>query len=87
MLSLFLLELWEISFLFYLIAIEEMRFVYSLFFLSLSISSNCFKKKIILGDGSHIYHNEQGGCASLGGVMPRVLKNQPDGTISLDTLK
>ena len=43
--------------------------------------------KIMLGDQSHIYLNEQGGTASLAGVIPRVVRNEPDGTIPVEVIK
>ncbi len=39
--------------------------------------------EIILGDQSHMFFYEQGGCAALGGIHPRSLANQPDGTMAL----
>ncbi len=40
--------------------------------------------EVIVGDQAHTYVYEQGGMAALGGIHPRVLKNQPDGTLDLD---
>ena len=40
--------------------------------------------EVIVGDQAHTYINEQGGMAALGGIHPRVLRNQPDGTLDLD---
>ncbi len=37
--------------------------------------------EMILGDQSHIFFYEQGGSAALGGIHPRTVPNQPDGTI------
>ena len=37
--------------------------------------------EIILGDKSHIFLNEQGGTAALGGIIPHIVPNQPDGTL------
>jgi len=42
---------------------------------------------MILGDKSHIYLNEQGGTASLGGIFPRVVNTFSDGTLPLNTIK
>ncbi len=42
--------------------------------------------EVILGDQAHTYMYEQGGMAALGGIHPRVLKNQPDGTLDLDEI-
>ncbi len=39
--------------------------------------------EVILGDQAHTYINEQGGLAALGGIHPRVVRNQPDGTLAL----
>lgn len=43
--------------------------------------------EVILGDQSHIFLNEVGGMAALGGVQPHTLRNQRDGTIILDDIK
>ena len=43
--------------------------------------------EMILGDQSHIFFYEQGGSAALGGIHPRTLPNQPDGTISPDAIQ
>ena len=40
--------------------------------------------EVIVGDRSHIYLNEVGGMAALGGVQACPLRNQPDGTLNLD---
>lgn len=37
----------------------------------------------ILGDQAHTYIYEQGGSSALGGIHPRPLPNQPDGTLDL----
>jgi threonine aldolase len=39
--------------------------------------------EIILGDQAHTFINEQGGAAALGGIHPRVVPNEPDGTLDL----
>jgi threonine aldolase len=39
--------------------------------------------EVMAGDASHIFLNEQGGMAAVGGVAPRPLPNQPDGTLRL----
>jgi threonine aldolase len=41
----------------------------------------------ILGDQSHVFYYEQGGAASLGGIHPRTLPNEPDGTIRLESIE
>ncbi len=40
--------------------------------------------EVILGDRSHTFLYEQGGMASLGGIVPRLLVNQEDGTLRLE---
>src|SRR3990172_180197 len=40
----------------------------------------------IVGDKSHIYINEAGGMSALGGVHPRPVINQTDGTLALDDI-
>jgi threonine aldolase len=39
--------------------------------------------EVILGDRSHTFVNEAGGCAALGGIHPHPIPNQPDGTLDL----
>lgn len=41
----------------------------------------------ILGDRSHVFLYEQGGASSLGGIHPRTLPNEPDGTLSLEKIE
>lgn len=43
--------------------------------------------EVILGDTAHIFINEQGGMAALGGIQPRILRNQSDGTLALDEVE
>jgi threonine aldolase len=43
--------------------------------------------EMILGDQSHIYIYEQGGSAALGGIHPRPIPNQPDGTLALEDIQ
>ncbi len=53
----------------------------------LSILAHCKRgDQIIIGDQSHIYTNELGGYASLGGVYPAVIKNETDGTMDLNSI-
>ena len=40
----------------------------------------------IMGDQGHTFMFEGGGIAALGGVQPRTLPNQPDGTLELDAI-
>jgi threonine aldolase len=42
--------------------------------------------QVILGDKSHTFRYEQGGMASVGGLMPYLLPNQPDGTLCLEDI-
>ena len=41
----------------------------------------------ILGDQSHVFFYEQGGASALGGIHPRTLANDMDGTISLEKIE
>lgn len=43
--------------------------------------------EIILGHIAHTFLFEAGGIAALGGIHPRTVQNQPDGTIALDELR
>ena len=43
--------------------------------------------EMILGDLSHIFLNELGGSAALGGVHSLTIPNQADGTLALDDIK
>lgn len=43
--------------------------------------------EVIIGDKSHTFINEVGGMAALGGIQPRTLPNQPDGTLALDDIR
>ena len=42
--------------------------------------------EVIVGDKSHIYLNEAGGMSALGGIHPRPVKNQADGTLALEDI-
>ena len=39
---------------------------------------------VVMGNLSHIVNYERGGVSGMGGVMPWVIQNNPDGTIPLD---
>jgi threonine aldolase len=53
----------------------------------LAILSHCNRgDEAIMGDLGHTFLFEGGGVASLGGIMPHVLPNQPDGTIKIDDI-
>ncbi|KAK6915343.1 Aromatic amino acid beta-eliminating lyase/threonine aldolase [Dillenia turbinata] len=43
--------------------------------------------EIILGDDSHIHIYENGGISTIGGVHPRTVKNNEDGTMDLDKIE
>lgn len=43
--------------------------------------------EIILGDKAHIFLNEAGGAAALGGVQPHIIPNQKDGTLKLEDIR
>ena len=42
--------------------------------------------EVIAGQASHIYRDEGGGAAVLGGIQPQPLAQQPDGRIALDDI-
>lgn len=42
--------------------------------------------EVIVGNKSHIYLNEAGGMAALGGIYPHPVQNQKDGTLLLDDI-
>ena len=44
-------------------------------------------EEVICGDKSHIYVNEAGGMAALGGVYPHPIPNQADGTLRLEDIR
>lgn len=43
-------------------------------------------QEAIVGSKSHIYLNEAGGMAALGGIMPNPIPNQSDGTLALEEI-
>jgi threonine aldolase len=43
--------------------------------------------EVIVGDKSHIYLNEAGGMSALGGIQPRPVQNQKNGTLALDDIR
>lgn len=54
----------------------------------ISVLAHCQRgDEVILGDQSHIFLNEVGGLSALAGAHPRILKNNPDGTLPLDALE
>ena len=42
--------------------------------------------EVVVGSQSHIYLNEAGGMAALGGIQPYPVPNQADGTLALDDI-
>ena len=49
-----------------------------------SLLTHCGRgEEIILGSFAHTFYFEQGGSAAVGGIHPRTLPNQPDGTLLL----
>jgi len=44
-------------------------------------------EEVICGDKSHIYVNEAGGMAALGGIFPHPIPNQKDGTLRLEDIR
>uniref|UniRef100_A0A8I6XQN9 Aromatic amino acid beta-eliminating lyase/threonine aldolase domain-containing protein n=1 Tax=Hordeum vulgare subsp. vulgare TaxID=112509 RepID=A0A8I6XQN9_HORVV len=42
--------------------------------------------EVILGDNSHIHVYEHGGISTLGGVHPKTIPNDPDGTMDIDKI-
>mmetsp|Transcript_76380 Transcript_76380/g.196703 ORF Transcript_76380/g.196703 Transcript_76380/m.196703 type:complete len:377 (+) Transcript_76380:79-1209(+) len=52
------------------------------------VLAHCWQRgsEIIVGDRAHIHIWEQGGCAQFGGVHPRAVKNQEDGTMKLEEI-
>ncbi|MCD6290341.1 MAG: low-specificity L-threonine aldolase [Anaerolineae bacterium] len=53
-----------------------------------SLLAHCGRgDEVILGDQAHTYIYEQGGSAALGGIHPRVVPNQPDGTMDLQQIE
>jgi threonine aldolase len=43
--------------------------------------------EVILGNRSHTFINEAGGCAALGGIHPYPVPNQPDGALDLGDIE
>ncbi|KAL5835299.1 hypothetical protein ACOSQ3_014867 [Xanthoceras sorbifolium] len=43
--------------------------------------------EVILGNNSHIHIYENGGISTIGGVHPRTVKNNPDGTMDIDLIE
>lgn len=53
-----------------------------------SLLSHCGRgDEAIMGDQAHTFVYEQGGSAALGGIHPRTVPNQPDGTLRLEDIE
>jgi threonine aldolase len=53
-----------------------------------SILTHCARgDEVILGDRAHMLLFEQGGISALGGVSPRAVRNEPDGTMDPDEIE
>ena len=54
----------------------------------ISMLTHCARgDEVILGNQSHIFLNEVGGIAALGGIHPRIVPNEPDGTLKLEAVE
>ncbi|MHC4630539.1 MAG: low-specificity L-threonine aldolase [Planctomycetota bacterium] len=52
------------------------------------ILTHCARgEEVILGDRSHTFLYESGGMSALGGIHPRTISNQPDGTMLLEDIR
>ena len=53
-----------------------------------SVLTHCDARgsEVILGHDSHIHVYEHGGISTLGGVHPRTVPNNPDGTMDVDRI-
>jgi len=52
------------------------------------ILTHCARgEEVILGDSSHTYLYEAGGIAALGGIHPRVISNESNGTLAPDKIE
>jgi len=53
-----------------------------------SLLTHCARgEEIILGSFAHTFYFEQGGSAAVGGIHPRTLPNQPDGTLIISDIE
>lgn len=53
-----------------------------------SLLAHCGRgEEIILGSHSHTFFFEQGGSSAVGGIHPRTIANQPDGTLPLSEIE
>ena len=54
----------------------------------ISLLTHCNRgDEVIMGHDSHTYNYEQVGAAVLGGIAPRIVQNQPDGTLRLEDIE
>ena len=54
----------------------------------ISMLSHCDRgDEVILGNQSHIFLNEVGGLAALGGIHPHIISNESNGTLDLKTVE
>ena len=53
-----------------------------------SVLTHCRRgEEVILGDQSHTFLYEAGGMSAVGGIHPRTIVNQPDGTMRLEDIQ
>lgn len=53
-----------------------------------SLLAHCGRgDEAIIGDQAHLYFYEAGGMATLGGIHPRPIRNEPDGTMDLKSIE
>ncbi|XP_052185671.1 low-specificity L-threonine aldolase 1 [Diospyros lotus] len=55
--------------------------------ISVLVHCNVRGSEVILGDNSHIHIYENGGISTIGGVHPRTVKNNKDGTMDIDLIE
>ena len=54
---------------------------------SVLVHCNIRGSEVILGNNSHIHIYEYGGISTIGGVHPRTVKNNDDGTMDIDLIE
>lgn len=54
---------------------------------SVLVHCNIRGSEVILGNNSHIHIYENGGISTIGGVHPRTVKNNEDGTMDIDLIE
>lgn len=55
--------------------------------ISVLVHCNIRGSEVILGDNCHIHIYENGGISTIGGVHPRSVRNNKDGTMDLDLIE